>query len=98
LKKRLEEVLAENRNLKANLSGESDSLQRERTLRVQAEAEVQSLQQRQRELEAQILGLGIEKARLEQEQILGKIADLQRSLEEMTPATTDAAAPPGGRR
>lgn len=92
--KRLEQELLAARG---GLATETTSLERERTLRIQAEAEVQALQQKRRELEARILSLGIEKAKLEQQAILAKIADLQRTMETM-PGTGPAAAPVGGRQ
>ncbi len=81
------------------LSGEGDSLVRERTLRTQAEAEVGSLQQKRRELEARILSLGIEKAKLEQSALLAKIAEMQRTLETVPGASglDTPAAPAGGK-
>lgn len=86
--------------MQAKLSGEGESLTRERTLRTQAEAEVVSLQQKRRELEARILSLGIEKAKLEQTALLAKIAEMQRTLETVPgAAAVDAqASPMGGRQ
>lgn len=85
------------RELEGNYGRESESLQRERALRTQAEAEVAALSQKRRELEARILSLGIEKAKLEQAAILSKIADLQRTMETL-PGNGAAAAPVGGRQ
>jgi len=98
LRRDLEASHAENRNLQARLNQEGDALQHERTLRVQAEAEVQNLRNRRRDLEARILSLGIEKAKLEQAALLGKIANLQRTLEDISPSSGVPAAPPGGTR
>ncbi len=98
LQKEFKAMQEENANLKLRLTGEGDTLARERTLRAQAEAEVVSLQGKRRELEARLLSVGIEKAKLEQAALLAKIADLQRALEP-APAPTDMpAAPPGGRQ
>ena len=89
----------ENANLKQRLQGEGDSLTRERALRAQAEAEVASLQGKRRDLEARVLSLGIEKAKLEQAALLSKIADLQRALEPAPAQPGDTpAAPIGGRQ
>lgn len=90
------QLLAEKKSLEQRLSGESDSFGKEKAARAQAEAEVQQLQQQRRELEAQILALGIEKAKLEQSALLGKIAELQRRLEDFGPAASPA--PTGGGR
>ncbi len=98
LEKRLEQVLAENQNLKNNLQNEGSSLQQEKALRAQAEAETELLRQRRRDLEARILSLSIEKAKLEQLNLLAKIDNLRRSLEPATTGTTEAAAPPPGNR
>lgn len=98
LDKRLEQVLAENQNLKNNLQNEGSSLAQEKALRVQAEAETELLRQRRRDLEARILSLSIEKAKLEQLNLLAKIDNLRRSLEPATTGTTEAAAPPPGNR
>jgi hypothetical protein len=75
-------TLAENQNLKAQLANDSSALQKERALRAQAEAETELLRQRRRELEARILSLSIEKAKLEQQNLLGKIEALQRQIEQ----------------
>lgn len=99
LQKEFKALQDENANLKLRLTGEGDSLSRERALRAQAEAEVTSLQTKRRELEARILSLGIEKAKLEQAALLAKIADLQRQLEPaQTPTVDTPAAPHGGRQ
>ncbi len=99
LQKEHKKLQDDNANLTLRLSGEGESLTRERTLRAQAEAEVTSLQTKRRELEARILSIGIEKAKLEQAALLAKIADLQRQLEPaQTPAVDTPAAPHGGRQ
>ena len=61
--------------------------------------EVGSLQQKRRELEARILSLGIEKAKLEQSALLAKIAEMQRTLETVPGASglDTPAAPAGGK-
>ena len=97
LERRLDDLRAENQNLKSQLSGETGSLQKERALRAQAEAETELLRQRRRELEARILSLSIEKAKLEQSSLLAKIDALSASLEQTQAGTTEAAAPPRGR-
>ena len=96
LERRLEQVLAENQNLKNNLQNEGNALAQEKALRVQAEAESELLQKRRRDLEARILSLSIEKAKLEQLNLLARIDDLRRSLEASTTGTAEAAAPPPG--
>lgn len=99
LEKRLEQVLAENQNLKTQLGDESSALQKEKAVRAQAEAETEQLRQRRRELEARILSLSIEKAKLEQAGLLSKIDALRATLDQASPnAPAEAsAAPPGGR-
>ncbi|MBL9077207.1 MAG: hypothetical protein JNL08_06880 [Planctomycetes bacterium] len=96
VEKRLQQVLAENQNLKNQLANEGSSLQQEKALRAQAEAETELLRQRRRELEARILSLSIEKAKLEQLNLLAKIDGLRRSLDPSERTATEAAAPPPG--
>lgn len=96
--KRLEQLMAENQNLKNQLGSEGSNLQREKALRAQAEAETEQLRQRRRELEARILGLSIEKAKLEQQNLLAKIDALQQSMEQTHTETVEAAATPPGHR
>lgn len=98
LQEEFKKLRAENQNLTSQLGNESELLVRERAQRAQSEALVQKLQQRQRELEARILGLGIEKAKLEQKSLLAEIASLQRELDGFTARPAEAAAaPPAGR-
>jgi septal ring factor EnvC (AmiA/AmiB activator) len=94
LEKRVEELRAENQNLKSQLGNESGSLQREKALRAQSEAETELLRQRRRELEARILSLSLEKAKLEQQSLLAKIDALQQSLAQEETQPVEAAAPP----
>lgn len=97
LQRRHDELLASNQGLEAKVGQGEESLARERTLRAQAEAETEALRRKRRELEAQILGFGLEKARLEQTVLQTKIAELQRALDALA-STTEAAAPPAGSR
>lgn len=94
LERRLDELHAENQNLKAQLGNESSSLQQEKALRAQAEAETEQLRQRVRDREAQILSLSIEKAKLEQAALLGRIEALQQSMRQDLPAPVEAAGSP----
>ncbi|HEX5053675.1 MAG TPA: hypothetical protein VFZ65_17985 [Planctomycetota bacterium] len=98
LEKRLDQLLAENQNLKTQLGSETSSLQQERTQRAQSEAETELLRQRRRELEARILSLSIEKAKLEQQNLLSKIDALNQSLQPPANQPVEAAAPPPGNR
>jgi hypothetical protein len=97
LERRVEQLLAENQNLTARLSGESEALQQEKALRAQIEAEAELLRQKRRHLEGRILALSIEKAKLEQRDLETRIDALSASLEQAAPAPADAAAPPPGR-
>ncbi len=94
LLRRTDQLVAENQNLKTQLGSEGASLQKEKALRAQAESETESLRQRRRELEARILGLSIEKAKLEQAHLQAKIETLRQTLEQTPQAPVDAAAPP----
>ncbi|MBM4063231.1 MAG: hypothetical protein FJ265_19360 [Planctomycetes bacterium] len=108
LQKRLDEALAENQNLKTQLNGANEVAQREKTQRVQSEAQLELRQQKQRELEATVLSLRIEKAKLEQQNLLSRIDALEQSLAQSNPQSNPqsnqqsapksaepAAAPPG---
>jgi hypothetical protein len=98
LEKRVEQLVAENQGLTSRLASEGSSLQKEKALRAQAETESEGLRQRKRELEARILGLSIEKAKLEQQALLAKIDALQATLEQSPPNVVEAAAPPARSR
>ena len=97
LEQRLDQALAENQNLKNNLQNEGNALAQEKAQRVQAEAEAELLRQRRRELEARILSLSIEKAKLEQLNLLAKIDNLRRSLDPAAGEPMEAAAPLPGK-
>ncbi|GAB4146103.1 MAG: hypothetical protein Fur0037_14120 [Planctomycetota bacterium] len=92
MQKRIDELVAENQNLKAQLAKESESVAREKGLRQQADSHAESLQKRTRELEAKVLSLSIEKAKLEQANLLAEIERLQKSLE-TAGAPAEASAP-----
>lgn len=93
--KLLDDKIAENLTLQGQLGAEREARQKEQGLRLQADALVDSLQKRSRELEATILSLRIEKAKLEQTNLLAEIAKLQRNLEDVGTATE--ATGPGDR-
>jgi hypothetical protein len=98
LQQRLDQVLAENQNLKGQLGNESSMLQKEKALRAQAEAETGLLRERRRELEARILSLSIEKAKLEQKSLLAKIDELEREMHDAQADAVEAAATPPANR
>ena len=98
LEKRLEQVLGENQNLKTQLNNENTSLQREKSVRAQAEAQLEQRQQKLREQEATILSLRIEKAKLEQQNLLARIDLLKQTMEQTTPSNVEAAATPPSNR
>lgn len=97
LEREVDRLKGENQTLSLRCSNESETVAKERTLRVQAEAETASLRGKHRDLEAKFLSLNIEKAKLEQQALLSKIALLQKDIEEMTTLPTEAAAPPAGK-
>lgn len=97
LKQRCDELSTQNHNLLEQLGSEGTALQKEKALRAQAEAETELLRQRRRELEARILSLSIEKAKLEQANLHSKIQALSASLETLNTAPLEAAAPPRSR-
>lgn len=98
LQNRYNDLLVEKQNLLGQLDGESSTLQREKALRAQAEAETELLRTRRRELEAKILSLSIEKAKLEQSALLAKIDTLNASLADVMVTPMEAAAPPPERK
>ena len=89
---------AENRNLQARINQANEALAREQSLRVQIEAQVQRLRNERRDLQAQVLNLGIEKAKLEQTNLLAKIARLQQVLDQRQAENGTPASPAGGNR
>ena len=98
LQKSLEKQDAENRNLLAQVTQANKALTDEQSLRVQIEAQVQRLRNERRDLQAQVLNLGIEKAKLEQSNLLAKIARLQQVLDQRQAESGTAASPAGGSR
>lgn len=95
LEDRVDQLVEENHTLTTRLTTETGTLQKERSLRVQAEAETEQLRQRRRDLEARILGLSIEKAKLEQANLKYKIDSLSATIDQAN--ATEAAAPPRSR-
>jgi len=98
LRRELERELAEKSNLQARLNAEAELAQREKTQRVQAEAQAELRNQQLRERDALILSLRIEKAKLEQQNLLGKIDALNQTLQQGPANPVEAAATPPGRR
>ena len=98
LQRRYDDAIVEKQNLLGQLTGEKSTLEREKALRAEAEAEAEMLRGRRRELEAKILSLSIEKAKLEQSALLAKIDALNASLSDVMSNPVDAAAPPPERR
>lgn len=94
LEDRVAELAEENRTLTSRIANESGSLQKEKALRAQAEAETEQLRQRRRDLESRILGLSIEKAKLEQANLKHKIDALSTAIEQANTTPADAAATP----
>lgn len=98
LEKRLEQIVAENQNLKNQVNNDGKSLQAEKTARMQTEAQLEQKQQKLRENEATILSLRIEKAKLEQQNLLAKIDVLKATMDQSVPTNVEAAATPPGNR
>ena len=94
LVERCRELEEKNNSLLSQLGKEGSELAKERALRAQAEAETEQLRQRRRDLEARILSLSIEKAKLEQATLASRIQALSASLEEINSSAMEAAAPP----
>ncbi|HLQ37735.1 MAG TPA: hypothetical protein VK348_08040 [Planctomycetota bacterium] len=98
LRKDLEQERTAKDQLQARLKNQGEALTREQSLRKQAEAETDGLRQKRRELEARILSLSIEKAKLERINLIARIAELQKSLEPAPPDAVEAAAPAPGKK
>lgn len=94
LEDRVDQLVEENHTLTSRLANEAGALNKEKALRAQAEAETEQLRQRRRDLEARILGLSIEKAKLEQASLKHKIDALSATLDQANAAAAEAAAPP----
>lgn len=98
LQKRLEQEQAKSQNLATQLNDESARFQQEKKGRAEATAQLDLKNQRVREMEATILSLRIEKAKVEQENLYAKINALKQSLDQVDPGTVEAAATPPGRK
>lgn len=98
LQRRYDDLVVEKQNLLGQLSGEKTAFEREKTARAQAEAEAEMLRGRRRELEAKILSLSIEKAKLEQSALLAKIDALNASMADVMSNPAEASAPAPERR
>jgi hypothetical protein len=98
LLRELEKERAEKFNLQAQINQETELAQREKAQRVQAEAQAELRNQQLRERDALILSLRIEKAKLEQQNLLGKIDALNQALQQGPGTPVEAAATPPGRR
>ena len=97
LEKRCGELEAMNQNLQSQLGDEGKLLAKEKALRAQAEAETEQLRERRRELEARILSLSIEKAKLEQQNLKAKIDALSATLDQAVQPAEATATPPRSR-
>ncbi|MFO1076187.1 MAG: hypothetical protein U1E73_00510 [Planctomycetota bacterium] len=97
LQKRLDAALAESQNLKTRLNEAEDSHKREKAQRVQIEAQLELSRQKVSEQDATILSLRIEKAKVEQQALLAKIDLLKSSIDQMSPTSVEASAPPANR-
>jgi chromosome segregation ATPase len=98
LQKRLDQELATSQNLKVKLNEQTALHEQERKGRAEIAAQLELKNQRVREMEATILSLRIEKAKVEQENLYAKINALKQSLDQIEPGTVEAAATPPGRK
>jgi len=71
-------------------------LNQERRLRVSSEAEANRLAQQTRDLQAKVLSMNVERARLEQDLLLLRISSVQRQLAELEGDPAEAASPAPG--
>lgn len=98
LQKSLEKEKAKSQNLATQLNDECARYQVEKKGRAEIAAQLELKNQRVREMEATILSLRIEKAKVEQENLYAKINALKHSLDQVEPGTVEAAATPPGRK
>lgn len=97
LRSDLEKATSEKETLKRQINNDSSSLEQEKRRRAEIEAQFELKNQKLREQEATILTLRIEKAKLEQANLLSKIDALKQSMSESAPNTVEASATPPGR-
>jgi hypothetical protein len=97
LRSELERATAEKDNLKRQLNSDGTALEQEKRRRAEIEAQFELKNQKLREQEATILSLRIEKAKLEQANLLSKIEALKQSMTEPPSNVVEAAATPPGR-
>lgn len=98
LQKSYERAQAECLNLKTQLNNEMETSRREKTQRAQSDAALEQKNQKIREQEVTILGLRIEKAKLEQANLLARMEALRAAADQSAPNAVEAAATPPGRR
>ncbi len=96
---RIKELESYSESQTAKLNRTQQDLDRERRLRVGSEAESDRLAQQMRDLQAKVLSMNVERARLEQDLLLLRISSVQRQLAELEGTTAEATSPtPGYRR
>lgn len=94
LQRSFDDNVIEKQNLVAQLEAANAASAKEKTQRAQAEAEADLLRGKRRELEARILTLSLEKAKLEQATLLAKIEAMQAALDAQNNAQNPAAPAP----
>ncbi|MCC7065774.1 MAG: hypothetical protein IT456_23405 [Planctomycetes bacterium] len=97
LRTELEKTKAERDNLKRQLNNDGLSLEQEKRRRAEIEAQFELKNQKLREQETTILTLRIEKAKLEQANLLAKIDALKQSMPDSSANPVEASATPPGR-
>lgn len=92
----IKELEAYGESQTAKLNRTQQDLDRERRLRVSSEAESERLAQQMRDLQAKVLSMNVERARLEQDLLLLRISSVQRQLAELEGNAAEAAGPAPG--
>lgn len=78
------------------LNRTQQDLDQERRMRVSSEAETERLAQQMRDLQAKVLSMNVERARLEQDLLLLRITSVKRQLAELERTTAEATSPAPG--
>ena len=80
----------------AKLNRTQQDLDQERRLRISSEAESNRLAQQMRDLQAKVLSMNVERARLEQDLLLQRISSVRRQLAELEANAAEATNPTPG--
>lgn len=98
LETRIQELEAHAEIQTSRLTRAEEARDQEQHLRLGAEKEVERLAKQVGDLQAKVLSMSVERARMEQELLRMRIQSLNTQLAELQSQATEAAAPPQGYR